>query len=50
MTGKYNKEYRLRVARRFCMYVILSLALTKVTASRAPRVHGTSNTAAHPLR
>ncbi len=24
MTGKYNKEYRLRVARRFCMYIGLS--------------------------
>ncbi len=28
MTGKYNKEYRLRVECHFCIYVRLSLALT----------------------
>ncbi len=41
--------YCLHVARQFCMYGRLSLALsalTKAMASRAARVHGTSNTGA----
>ncbi len=61
LTGKYNKEYRLHVARQFCMLCkTLSLCVflcgcvcvcvcerDKATASRAlhTRVYGTSNTA-----
>ncbi len=52
LTGKYNKEYCLHVAREFCMYVRLSLALSALTKAMAScaRIHCTSNIGALSLR